>query len=486
MFELAVFAGGTLTESRSSSESSRRRFLRASVATTATLGSSALSGCVSIFFPRFTRLELPDLDFPEVGSIGDLPEKKRPEGAIKKNYDPVNFSSHRNRIKKKEADHVVKDKSELINALKHPKTIIWIPGDVTIDMTKENPGISIAPDVTIASNRSIDGAKGGMVKSNAYDVGIFENGSKDGGLRVTGVRVKGPRTDIFDPRESGEDPDDYAAMCFHAYGKYLVVDNCEVFGWTFAGFAPGSGDPYVPTPGWFHHNEMHHNQMVGYGYPMELYNGEHLIEWNYFDSNRHSIAGFGYPDNGYEARFNIIGPHAEHDYFFSFDMHSIKENLGKDQIENHGFNPKRAGKYVNVHHNVFELTEHNALSISGNPKKHSRFCQNWCAGQKKEGEGGVVSPPDNTKLLRMKNNVYGEKAIKQGRKWLKNLKAEIEKREGGFPGSTQPASSEMLVNLDIGKPPNLSTKENASRGNRKRDVVNPLTEAPLTPVSGEQ
>src|SRR5699024_8271800 len=133
--------------------------------------------------------------------------------------------------------------------------------------------------------------------------------------------------------------DDYASLGFQLQGQTAIVDNCEVFGWTFAGFALGARNKQ--TRGWIHHNSMHHNQMNHLGYPMELYNGLHLVEWNYFDRNRHSIAGFGYPTNGYEARFNIVGPHA---IAHAFDMHYLGENLDNSSIV--------AGQFTNVHHNV--------------------------------------------------------------------------------------------------------------------------------------
>lgn len=207
---------------------------------------------------------------------------------------------------------------------------------------------------------------------------------------------------LVDPILFGRSIFDDAVAGFRAYGKSVVVDNCEVFGWTNAAFIPGTKE--TPTQGWFHHNAMHHNQMNHLGYPMDLYNGQHLIEWNYFDANRHSIAGFGHPENGYEARFNVIGPNAvQH----AFDMHHLRENIDIFGGSDRG---KVAGTFVNVHHNVFELTSNSAFSIQGRPKQYARFCQNWCAAPKegaKQGDPeGVVYYPDGTDV-RVQKNRYG-------------------------------------------------------------------------------
>lgn len=329
------------------------------------------------------------------------------------------------------ATHVVNNRSQLIDAVGNPEAIIWIPENVTIDMTGEF-GILVAPNVTIASNRIVKPKTCGMIKSDSYERGIFINDT--GGFRITGIRLKGPRTDYFDPWDWGADEADYASVAFQLQGQTAIIDNCEVFGWTFAGFTLGSKSKL--TRGWIHHNSMHHNQMNHLGYPMELYNGLHLIEWNYFDRNRHSIAGFGYPTNGYEARFNIVGPHAiEH----AFDMHYLGENLDNGNMI--------AGKFTNVHHNVFELISHSAFSIQGYPLRYARFCQNWCAAPK----GGVdAGDPEGVVFflddadVRVKNNVYGAQSIKTGREWLRKMRLKLTKNaETAGSGPPRPEPTGM-------------------------------------------
>lgn len=382
----------------------------------------------------------------------------------------MQFISQRHRITKKMATHVVSDRSALIEAVYQPEAIIWIPNDVTIDMTGAI-SVPIAPNVTIASGRMLTNQKGGMIKTDGYDEGLFIN--KSGGCRITGLRLKGPRTDYFDPWLWGKSLRAYSALGFNLQGQTAIVDNCEVTGWTFAGFALGSRKQ--PTRGWIHHNMMHHNQMNHLGYPMELYNGLHLIEWNYFDRNRHSIAGFGYPSNGYEARFNIVGSHSiQH----AFDMHHLGENLDylggtKDGMV--------AGQFVNVHHNVFELTSNSAFSIQGYPRQYARFCQNWCAAPKEGAESGdpeSVVYFRNDADVRVKNNKYGSKTIKPGRKWLRKTMVTLLEKSG-TSSQTLPQPTPKPMNID--QILNKTTSE--MNTNRREGEVDSLTGVPLTAPS---
>jgi hypothetical protein len=423
-------------------DTSRRRFIRSTVGAAGVAGLSATSGCISLFFPP------PSVRGPTVGA-GSLGSKE---------YPAMQFASQQHRVTKKMATHVVNNRSQLIDAVGTPEAIIWIPENVTIDMT-DTFGIIVAPNVTIASNRLLDSKTGGMIKSESYDEGIFINDK--GGFRITGVRLRGPRMDYFDPWNWGADEEDYSALAFKLQGQTAIVDNCEVFGWPFAGFALGARG--TQTSGWIHHNSMHHNQMNHLGYPMELYNGLHLIEWNYFDRNRHSIAGFGYPTNGYEARFNVVGPHSiQH----AFDMHYLGENLDNNNMV--------AGRFANVHHNVFELTSNSAFSIQGYPLLYARFSQNWCAAPK---EGAERGDPEgvvfflNGADVRVKNNTYGQETIKPGRQWLRKMQLQLTQNIRAGTGPPRPEPSAMNI-------------KRITSNNKQSDTVDPLTGAALS--SGDQ
>jgi hypothetical protein len=204
---------------------------------------------------------------------------------------------------------------------------------------------------------------------------------------------------------------------------------------------------------------MHHNQMNHLGYPMDLQNGKHLIEWNYFDYNRHSIAGYGPRQNAYEARFNVVGPNAiQH----AFDMHYLGENIDSLGRSRRG---SMAGQYVNIHHNIFELTSNSAFSIQSRLQQYARFCQNWCAEPK--GGGGTGDPEGvvyfpNGANVRGKKNRYGlgQSALNRARQWLTRLAAQLGQRSGIF--ATTPSPSALPVSLTIQTPPSLPNSPDAS------------------------
>lgn len=434
-----------MSELHTSDRASRRRLLQGVVATAGVVSLSSLGGCLEKLYPAKYNTE--DLKYP-----------------------PMQFATQQHRITKEMATYVVSNRSALIEAVKHPEAVVWIPNDATIDMTGAI-GVPIAPNVTIASGRLLNDDTGGTIKTDSYDKGIFINPS--GGCRITGISLQGPRLDYFDPSSDRESLEDYSALGFKLQGHTAILDNCEVAGWTFAGVALGSKTR--ATQGWIHHNFMHSNQMNHLGYPMELYNGQHLIEWNYFDRNRHSIAGFGYPTNGYEARFNVVGPHSiQH----AFDMHYLGENLDYLGQSSQGM---VAGSFVNVHHNVFELTSNSAFSIQGYPQQHARFCNNWCAEQKGGAESGdpegvVFSLSDAD--VRVKDNKYGPQAVKPGRQWLQKLRNKMMNRSDTSSSSPPKATlSPMNLNQILN-----TTNTINSTDNEADDLTKPST----IPASAEQ
>lgn len=367
---------------------SRRRLLRSSLAMAAA-ASTSLSGCMWLMGKR--QHQIRQVQEQQQQAVGG---------------PPVSFQSERKRVTKSAADRSVATKAAFITAVQTPKTTVWIPEGVTIDLTRES--IQLAPGVTIASNRNLGstGGKGGLIKTTQYDQKLL---IAKGDCRVTGIRLEGPRTDYFDPPH--ENLAAYESSGIQFEGNKAIVDNCEMFGWTFAAIAVGTND--TPTQGWIHHNTFRDNQMNHLGYPMELFNGLSLVEWNYFSKYRHAIAGFGYKTNGYEARFNVVGPTGGAPNAFAFDMHRLGEQ------DNFPDGNMTGGKYVNVHHNVFEIKRDAALSLSGIPTKHARFVNNWCA--EKEGVVSGVKITD----LRVKKNKYGAQAVEEGRQRLEQLSTQL-------------------------------------------------------------
>ncbi|MGB2823626.1 MAG: right-handed parallel beta-helix repeat-containing protein [Phycisphaerae bacterium] len=146
--------------------------------------------------------------------------------------------------------------------------------------------------------------------------------------------------------------------CSHAK---LEVDNCELSGWSHAAV-------YLPkgaTGAHVHHNHIHHCQRLGLGYGVCLNEADALIEANLFDYCRHHIAGTGRPGTSYEARYNLVGPHANG---HSFDMHGGRDRKDGTDI---------AGTRIRIHHNTFRAVHVPAVVIRGRPEKLAEIHHNW-------------------------------------------------------------------------------------------------------------
>lgn len=277
-------------------------------------------------------------------------------------YDPVDPN---------EADTIVDSRSDLLSALEGASggVVVYVADDAEIDLTGESD-IPLAEDVTLASGRG-QGSNGGLLYTDAYPRWLFR--SRSSGVRVTGIRLRGPRTDHFDPREECDDETDAHSCGLHLFGDTGEVENCELFGWPHAALAFGARG--YPTVGYAHHNSIHHNRMETLGYGIELYDGCSRIEHSYFDANRHAVTGFGYATNGYEARYNLVGPDP---VSHAFDMHRLSENIDADD-------PLLSGKAVFIHHNTVAYTEdtldrlQEAVDIRGVTAEQSVIDRNWFA-----------------------------------------------------------------------------------------------------------
>ena len=91
--------------------------------------------------------------------------------------------------------------------------------------------------------------------------------------------------------------------------------------------------------------------------------GGATVESNLFNFNRHSIAGVGYGDSWYIARYNVdMGDVLDHVY----DMHG-----GQDR----GDGTNIAGKFVEMYNNTF-LTDDRPYHVRGVPVEKQTFYHN--------------------------------------------------------------------------------------------------------------
>ena len=264
---------------------------------------------------------------------------------------------------------IVDTRDELLSALKNARSgdVIYVEGNANIDMSGYF-NVGVPAGVTIASNRGEDGAAGGRI----YQKRLFSDPkapdlrplfiTKGSGVRFTGLRIDGPDTGArVSEWRSG----------IRVEHQLAEIDNCEISGWGGAAivfWGTGSATD-MKDGGYVHHNNIHHCQGSGFGYGVVTYLGSVcLIEANYFDYTRHSIAGDGSAGSGYEARYNINGPNATYQ---NFDMHGKPNSSGSGKI---------AGDLIKIHHNTFLGTEPVVappIVIRGVPRVGAYIDHNW-------------------------------------------------------------------------------------------------------------
>ena len=125
---------------------------------------------------------------------------------------------------------------------------------------------------------------------------------------------------------------------------------------------------------YIHHNYIHHVQQQGLGYPVTLNRATAIIEANIFDYYRHAIAASGHTGTGYEARYNLVKANAIN---HAFDMHGGTDFCANQSAPCTEQEKIMAGAYVNIHHNTFEITAHDAIRIRGIPTDYVEVHSNW-------------------------------------------------------------------------------------------------------------
>jgi len=300
-------------------------------------------------------------------------------------------------------DYIVKSASQLKNVLTQVKSgqVIFIPGDCIINLDtfiKTGYTIIVPKGVTIASDRGLlreDGTistgalfTATMLTNNTY-ISLLE------GSRFTGITLKGADPNRHESHHTRSFYVENAPGHNYYYkltrtcglqidGKDVEIDNCEISGFAWAGIHVNLGmkDAYI------HHNYIHHNQLKGLGYGvMNDNNATSIIEYNLLNRHSHSIAGTGYDQCSYIARFNIeMGG----TYWHTFDMHG-----GSDR----GDGTNIAGSRIEIYNNTF-LSENDPYYLRGVPKEYQKFHNNitlWTADKYNLGKmiGDKVEIYDN-------------------------------------------------------------------------------------------
>ena len=272
-------------------------------------------------------------------------------------------------------DLTVTTTGELLAALKQakPGQVVFVPDGVDIDLTGQR-SLRIPGRVTLAGTRGLNGSPGARIYTTLRQSHTLMATAGDE-VRLTGLRFEG----AFGGTDKVADHSSFLGI-----GHYgAEVDNCEVYNFNVTGISVGAAAINIRI----HHNHIHHCQRSGYGYGVCTGSSDIHIIANKLDYCRHAIASGGTPGCGYEAAWNIVGPHATGHHF---DMHG-----GSDR----GDSTDIAGDWMHIHHNTF-LGSARAVVIRGVPCQGAQIHHNCFAKPPKE----TVVSGGNTRVYR---NVYG-------------------------------------------------------------------------------
>ena len=300
-------------------------------------------------------------------------------------------------------DYEVTSVDALIDALGKARAgeVVFIPSETEIDLTAriyiDELVLVIPAGVTLAGDRGYHGSKGAFLTSDALKTPVmFKIGGP--GVRITGLRVQGPNPKRYEEHHTrsfakdGMGREYYykfpVSCCIQTEFPDLEIDNCDLSAFTRAiMLVKGSGHH-------IHHNFIHKCQYKGLGYGVSHGQASSLIEYNLFDSNRHSLAGTGSPGCGYVARNNIeLGTSLSH----CFDMHGGRDRKDGTNI---------AGTTIEIYNNTF-MSKERAVGIRGVPEDKCLIHHNWI--MKHSDAGKAVLAEARTSVY---DNLYGEQPVK--------------------------------------------------------------------------
>jgi hypothetical protein len=252
---------------------------------------------------------------------------------------------YKNTVDPSEADVTVGTAEELEGALDSASAgdVVYVDGDATIELGGRK--LTLPRGITLASNRGIDGAPGGQIRTDKHPWPML---TVRDDVRVTGVRISGAYYSYV------QYTDGKIGIGLDVRGEGVEIDNAEIFGFSYAAVR-ARNDTHV------HHSHIHHNPMGGLGYGVSCENGHPVIEYNYMNYNRHSVASSG--DGGYTCAYNHFGP----------------KTIGH-VIDVH----RPGGTTIDIHHNTVEADTKvqnsetvPAVAVRGVPDDAATIQKNW-------------------------------------------------------------------------------------------------------------
>lgn len=208
-----------------------------------------------------------------------------------------------------------------------------------------------------------------------------------GGVRFTGIEICADEPERFDPKDRYPNvpPGDAVYKVGASGGIYVQdagedgveIDNCLFSGFTYAGVAirrDKAKDDTVEMKTHIHHCSFENNPCDDLGYGIAVRQGSPLVEYCYFDNNRHDITASGWSNSHYVFRYNVIGPVS---WSHSIDIHGEDQDsdVGRDLTKIDRFEGediegyKSAGGRFSIHHNILMIKEHTGIKFRGVPAK---------------------------------------------------------------------------------------------------------------------
>ena len=241
---------------------------------------------------------------------------------------------------------------------------VFVPGDALLDLTPYTD-IVVPAGVVVASSRRVNGSEGALLYTGELGTTLFR---AQAGAKLVGLSILGPDTDrrtvqLERLKARGGNALYYAvpvARGIVVEGSDVVIENCEIWGWSRAGVEVTNGAQNVVV----RHNLIYLNQRRGLGYGVFVDAAEAIVEYNLFDWCRHCVAGSGRPGTSYEARYNFVLTNMSG---HTFDMHG-----GVDR----GDDTNIAGTRIKIHHNNVAQTTFPSVVIRGEPEEYVEIYQN--------------------------------------------------------------------------------------------------------------
>lgn len=274
-----------------------------------------------------------------------------------------------------DADHVVSNVIELKNEVANAVDgeIIYLSDNTIFDLSGEcnstdtdchndrpnSPtcySLIIKKSIKLVSGRN-GSSNGAIISSTLARSGMIKIEADN--VIISGIRIRGNDTVIGQvPNIPGTT--DGIFICGY---DNLTVENCEISGWSHAGvYLKNSANNLVVN------NYIHHNRRYGLGYGVSIhtsndaYDTNARISCNYFEYNRHDIAGNGHENESYVASYNTIGLGGNG---HSFDMHG--KGVDTEEV---------AGRAISIHHNNFTNKHQTGILIRGIPVDKAVIYQN--------------------------------------------------------------------------------------------------------------